>query len=86
MFVVFEGIDGSGKTTLSNCVSQALSERGIRVNHVRAGGKFGSPIVEALRALTRDSKNLGLLPEVEFLLLRRPRGAADRRSIAACSG
>ena len=39
MFVVFEGIDGSGKTTISNRVAAALAEDGLRVKHLRAEGK-----------------------------------------------
>ena len=36
MFVVFEGIDGSGKTTLSNKVAATLGARGMPVRHIRA--------------------------------------------------
>ena len=35
MFSVFEGIDGSGKTTLSNQVASALSARSLTVRHIR---------------------------------------------------
>jgi len=68
VFVVFEGIDGSGKTTLSNAVVRALRERGRTVKHLRAEGKFASSVTEAIRALGRDSKNLDLVPRAEFLL------------------
>lgn len=68
MFVVFEGIDGSGKTTLSNAVVRALRERGRSVKHLRAEGKFASSVTEAIRSLARDSRNLELVPRAEFLL------------------
>lgn len=68
MFVVFEGIDGSGKTTVSNLVVKRLTERGLGVKHLRAEGKFVSSVSEAIRALARDSKNLELDPRAEFLL------------------
>lgn len=68
MFVVFEGIDGSGKTTVSNRVVKRLVERGLSVKHVRAEGKFASSVTEAVRALARDVKNLELVPKAEFLL------------------
>jgi dTMP kinase len=68
MFVVFEGIDGSGKTTVSNRVVKRLVERGLSVKHVRAEGKFASSVTEAVRALARDVRNLALVPKAEFLL------------------
>ncbi len=68
MFVVFEGIDGSGKTTLSNRVAARLSARGLSVKHVRAEGKFASAVTEAIRSLGRDQRNLALVPKAEFLL------------------
>jgi dTMP kinase len=68
MFVVFEGIDGSGKTTISNRVVKRLGERGLSVKHVRAEGKFASSVTEAVRALARDVKNLALVPKAEFML------------------
>ncbi|HKQ68765.1 MAG TPA: dTMP kinase [Polyangiaceae bacterium] len=68
MFVVFEGIDGSGKTTISNRVAALLRTRGLSVSHLRADGKFASPVSEAIRELGRDAKNLELVPQAEFLL------------------
>lgn len=68
MFVVFEGIDGSGKTTVSNLVVERLRARGLTVKHLRAEGKFVSSVSEAIRSLARDSKNLELDPRAEFLL------------------
>jgi dTMP kinase len=68
MFVVFEGIDGSGKTTLSNKVAAALGARGVPVRHIRADGKYASRVSEAIRELGRDARNLQLVPEAEMLL------------------
>jgi dTMP kinase len=68
MLVVFEGIDGSGKTTLSNQVVERLAARGISVKHLRAGGRFVSSVTEAIRSLGRDARNLDLVPKAEFLL------------------
>lgn len=68
MFVVFEGIDGSGKTTLSNRVAERLRARGLSVKHVRAEGKFASPVTEGIRSLARDSRHVDLTPRAEFLL------------------
>lgn len=68
MFVVFEGIDGSGKTTLSNLVAKELGARGLRVKHARADGRFASPVAESIRALGRDARNLPLVPKAELML------------------
>ncbi|MES1165288.1 MAG: dTMP kinase [Verrucomicrobiota bacterium] len=68
MFVVFEGIDGSGKTTVSNMVAERLRARGLSVKHLRAEGKFVSAVSEAIRDLGRDARNLELVPQAEFLL------------------
>jgi dTMP kinase len=68
MFVVFEGIDGSGKTTISNRVSTALSAEGLSVKHLREGGKFVSPVSEGIREFGRNAQNLDLSWQAEFLL------------------
>jgi len=68
MFVVFEGIDGSGKTTISNLVARALAAEGLSVKHLRAEGKFVSPVVEGLREFGRNAQNLDLAWQAEFLL------------------
>jgi dTMP kinase len=67
MFVVFEGIDGSGKTTLSNRVAKTLG-RSLSVKHLRAEGRFASTVTEAIRELCRDSRHLEIVPQTEFLL------------------
>jgi dTMP kinase len=68
MFVVFEGIDGSGKTTISNLVVRRLAQRNVETCHLRRDGKFASSVTEAVRTLARDSRNLALVPEAELLL------------------
>lgn len=68
MFVVFEGIDGSGKTTVSNLVARALRERGIAIDHIREGGEFASPLVRRMREFGKDTRNMALRPLPEFLL------------------
>ena len=68
MFIAFEGIDGSGKTTLSNRVATALRERDLTVEHAREGGWFASRVTQAIRDLCRDARNLALVPRAELLL------------------
>ena len=68
MFIVFEGIDGSGKTTVSNRVAGQLRALGLTVEHLREGGKFSSPVTQAIREFGRDARNLDLTPQAEFFL------------------
>lgn len=68
MFVVFEGIDGGGKTTLSNRVARGLRDRGLVVEHVRENGQFASSVTQAMRELGRDARNLALTPAAELML------------------
>ncbi len=68
MFIVFEGIDGSGKTTISNRVAKRLRAEGVHVTHVREGGEFALPVVTRIREFGKDSRNLDLAPLAEVLL------------------
>ncbi len=70
--IVFEGIDGSGKTTLSNAVAAALRAQGLAVAHVREGGNFASAVTQGIREFGRDAKNVALSPHAElFVYLAR---------------
>ncbi len=68
MFVVFEGIDGSGKTTISNRVAAELAKEGLSVKHLRADGRFVSAVSEGIREFGRNAQNLDLAWPAEFLL------------------
>ncbi|WP_426750822.1 dTMP kinase [Myxococcus sp. Y35] len=68
MFIDFEGIDGSGKTTLSNLLAAKLKRLGYRVAHAREGGELQAPTARRVRELTRDSRLLEMSPRAEFFL------------------
>jgi dTMP kinase len=68
MFVVFEGIDGSGKTTISNRVAKALRERGLSVEHLREEGAFASKVTQEIRDFCRDARHMALTPRAELML------------------
>ena len=68
MFVVFEGIDGSGKTTISNRVAKVLRERGLKVEHLREEGAFASKVTQGIRDFCRDARNMALSPRAELML------------------
>jgi dTMP kinase len=68
VFIDFEGIDGSGKTTLSNLLAARLRRLGHKVAHAREGGELQSPIARRIRELTRDSRLLEMGARTEFFL------------------
>ena len=68
IFIDFEGIDGSGKTTLSNRLAAYLTEQGIPVHHARDKGIFRSEISKEIRNLTRDPRFLRMSDVTELLL------------------
>lgn len=68
MFIDFEGIDGSGKTTLSNLLAGRLRRLGYKVAHAREGGELQAPTARRVRELTRDSRLLEMSPRTEFFL------------------
>ncbi len=51
-FIVFEGLDGVGKTTQANLLERYLEERGVKVLRVREPG--GTPLGEKLREILLD--------------------------------
>jgi dTMP kinase len=68
VWIDFEGIDGSGKTTVSVRLARRLRSLGLDVHHARENGQFRSRLVQGIRALTRDAESILLAPEAELLL------------------
>lgn len=66
MFITFEGLDGSGKTTQIQLLAAYLREQGYSVLQTRepGGTDIGNQIREVLHAL----KNEGMHPRTELLL------------------
>lgn len=71
-FIVFEGPDGSGKTTVCDIVCQKLKDKGFDIVHTREPG--GIDIAEQIRAIILDPKNTAMDSRTEALLY-----AASRR-------
>lgn len=78
MFIVFEGVEGSGKTTQLQRVAAALRERGIDPVVTREPG--GTPVGEAVREILLDARRR-LDPEMELLLILTARAALVREVI-----
>ncbi len=65
MFFVFEGIDGSGKSTQAALLAAALEARGLAVTRVR--DPSGTPLSDRIRALLLDPEN-PVAPATELCL------------------
>ena len=65
-FIVVEGIDGSGKSTVAARVADELTRRGRKVLRTREPG--GTPLSEKIRALLLDAKNSEMVPFTELFL------------------
>ena len=70
MFITFEGIDGSGKTTQIELLSEKLTEEGYKVSVFREPG--GTEISEQIREILLDTK-LDIDPVTELLLFSAAR-------------
>ncbi|MGI5921707.1 MAG: dTMP kinase [Syntrophomonadaceae bacterium] len=66
IFISLEGIDGSGKTTLSLALLNYIKNQGLEVVNIREPG--GTAISEQIRDLLLDVRNEGILPRTEALL------------------
>lgn len=71
MFITFEGIDCSGKTTQVKLLKDYLSDRGNKVEVLREPG--GTVISEKIRKVLLDKKNFKMSNEVEILLFSASR-------------
>lgn len=65
-FITFEGIEGSGKTTQIQLLSNHLEERGI--DHLLTREPGGTPIGNQVRALVLDPAHAAMTPTCELLL------------------
>jgi dTMP kinase len=66
-FIVFEGIEGAGKSSQVEPLARRLRERGIAVVTTREPG--GSPVAERIRGVLLDPESRGLCADAELLLV-----------------
>ncbi|GBD87778.1 thymidylate kinase [bacterium BMS3Abin03] len=79
MFVSFEGIDFSGKSTQINLLRDYLISKGNEVKVIREPG--GTEISEKIRNVLLDKKNSEMYMETEFLLFSASRAQLVREKI-----
>jgi len=66
-FITLEGIEGAGKTTVADRITQALRQRGITVHATREPG--GTKVAERIRALVLDRGEEHISATAETLLM-----------------
>ncbi len=71
LFITFEGIEGSGKTTQMKLLAQWLAVQGLPCLLTREPG--GPPIAERVREILLDPLHAEMLPETELLLYNASR-------------
>jgi dTMP kinase len=80
LFITFEGVEGSGKTTQINRLKKYLSKRGIPCVITREPG--GSPISEKIRKILLDPDHSEMTPLTELLLYEAARAQHVEEVIA----
>jgi dTMP kinase len=73
LFLAFEGVEGSGKSTQAALLAAHLKDRGFDVVHAREPGS--TPLGERVRALVLDEAGLGIPPRSELFLMLAARAA-----------
>jgi dTMP kinase len=66
-FITLEGIEGAGKTTVADRLTQALRARGITVHATREPG--GTPLAERIRSVVLDRGDEHISATAETLLM-----------------
>ncbi len=66
-FITLEGIEGAGKTTVADRITQALRARGLIVHATREPG--GTPVAERVRAVVLDRGDEHISATAETLLM-----------------
>lgn len=73
MFITFEGMDGSGKTTQARLFGEYLREKFGEGNVVLTREPGGTPIGEQIREVVHSMRNQEMAPRTEFLLYNAAR-------------
>ena len=71
LFITFEGVEGSGKTSQIQHLKKYLTQKGIPYRVTREPG--GSPIGEKVRKILLDPEHREMVPATELLLYEAAR-------------
>lgn len=66
-FVVVEGLEGAGKSTAIQTITDWLQQQGVQLVSTREPG--GTPLAEQIRSLVKEVQAEHLTPEAELLLM-----------------
>ncbi|MBU1132364.1 dTMP kinase [Patescibacteria group bacterium] len=80
-FIVFEGGEGTGKTTQLKLLEQKLREKGFLVFVTREPGGNGSEIAEKIRTIIKDPDHKNMAPETELFLFLAARAQHVQKHI-----
>jgi dTMP kinase len=79
LFIVFDGIDGCGKSTQLTCAAERLAREGHRVVTTREPG--GTAVSEKIRSVILSSEHGAMADECELLLYAAARAQHVREKI-----
>lgn len=79
LFITFEGVEGSGKSTQVEALARRLTERGLSVSITREPG--GTPVGEEVRRILLDLGHAGMLPLTELFLYLASRAEHTARVV-----
>ncbi len=83
-FIVFDGPDGSGKSTQFTCFADACRDAGLEVCEVREPG--GTPIGEQIRRVLLDPENHDMAVRCEMMLYMASRAQLIEETIRPALG
>lgn len=84
LFLVFEGVEGSGKSTQVELLGEWLSARGVAHEHVREPG--GTPLGEEARRLLLEADDVPARAELLLMLAARAALVEQRIAPALAAG
>lgn len=80
--IVFEGLEGAGKTTQSKLLEEKLKNHGFITHLTKEPGGSDCPIAQKIRDILTDQDNIALFPETELFLVLAARAQHVKQIIS----